>query len=172
MSLDIALIDKDDNEVLSMNWLRNPFGLCQWAEDNTPHLTYHGKDLYYVCNHWAYKMGNRINRPLFKEVVDLYWAEIQKLERGYFHFDLPEYFQFVHQHYHLFPIVPGYQHIAIKDSLYDNERRIAIPQEYFGHADFSLGNCYTLDHYKAWFKQLVDFAERLQDKNLKFYCSN
>ena len=100
MSLEIDLIEKETgNEVMSLNWLRNPFGLQTWAEDNVGMKIVQRvrgisgreelfEDLRYVCNHWSYEDSSDIDRGLFKQVVDTYWKEIQKLEVGYFVFNL------------------------------------------------------------------------------------
>lgn len=66
MSLNISLIDKKANIIISeMNWLRNPFGLCDWAEANVGDKIKIGKkDLWYVCNHWNYKKSSKIKNEI------------------------------------------------------------------------------------------------------------
>ena len=183
MSLDIALYT-DDPELpeVEMNWLRNPFGLRDWAEDNYRIATGAGEreiDLYHVINHWNYDRAEQVDRPLFKRVVDEYGAVLSGLDRGYFVFDLSGYIQFVEPHLSLINreyIIPSAPEIGtrIAGSKYVGKgacSRLAIPQEHFAPRAFNLGRC-TLDRYKEWFGELVRFAELLQDERYRFYCSN
>lgn len=201
MSLDIYLFDKDNTdiedapEIMWMNWLRNPFGLCNWAQDNVSHVLGtefdksfylgdfpHLKDLesgktesnlHYVINHWNYDKSDEVDRKLFKDVVDEYWKIIEKFERGYFFFDLSSYVQFVEPNKSSFPLrdSPFDNRTYIESIFYDKRIRMAIPMEYFKPACFNLGEC-GLEDYKKWFKKLVEFAELLQNPQYKFYCSN
>lgn len=175
MSLNITLTNnKQKEELASINWLRNPFGLCNWAEDNVKPTDLKEKDLYYVVNHWNYEKSDQINRALFKKVVYDYWYEIRKLERGYFFFTLQTYIQFVEPNLSALPKVNIHflnNVNRIKDSYYTDDNRIAVPQEYFNNPIFNLSGS-TLEHYKNWFKELVDFADLLQNKDNAFYCSN
>jgi hypothetical protein len=88
MSLHISLYE-DEDHVASLNWLRNPFGLEQWAEDNTMIGMFRPITLYDVINTWSYSDSKYVDRPLFLETVLYYWQHIKQLERGYFHFTLP-----------------------------------------------------------------------------------
>lgn len=173
MSLDISLENKKTGElIIEMNWLRNPFGLCQWAEDNTNTHDWK-KGLWYVINHWNYGKSNRVNRELFKKVVDKHQEIIENLQRGYFFFSLSSYVQFVQPHYDLFPkekLFTGDYYI--KDSKYDDKKRLMIPMEYFDKPEFNLSSDVSLKRYKKWFGALVEFASLLQNKNNKFHCSN
>jgi hypothetical protein len=169
MSLDISITHKKSGDSMDMNWLRNPFGLCNWAEANVHPKT--KKDLWYVINHWNYEKSRRINRKLFKEVVDAYWAEIQKLEKGYFYFDLGSYMSFVQPHLSELPVERLFDQDRIKGGVFADDGRYGIPMEYFNKPAFHLSDA-TLDRYKEWFSQLVEFAQMLQDKDYRFYCSN
>ena len=164
MSLEISLRKKGEGGVImSLNWLRNPFGLEQWAESNTEienteiENTEHER-LRYVCNHWNYDKAKEIDKKLFKEVVDKYWAIIREVEVGRFVFDLPEYRQFVEG--------PIGKKLKYGDYKYRNgHTEIAIKMELFK-------DVLSLDGYKEWFLKLVVFAEKLQEEDIEFYCSN
>ena len=163
MSLDISLIDKKTGkEVMSLNWLRNPFGLEQWAESNVgekPDML--GKPtLYYVCNNWCYDESDNIDRKWFKRVVDRYWSEIRELKVGYFVFDLPEYRQFVEG-----KLKRELDYFTEDFEYREDNTEIAIRMDCFDEAK-------SLDGYKEWFQQLVMFAEILQEADVEFDCSN
>lgn len=182
MGLDIALYrgtDEESEEIISLNWLRNPFGLCNWAEDNFEHVekkagnTWSGFSLWDVCNQWSYDKSTEINRKIFKLVVDQYASTLLPLNTSYFFFDLPGYRQFI-QRKEL--RLPGHDNFigdfyAIDNSFYDDRQRLAIPVDHFKHPSFNLGECSTV-RYQEWFKKLVEFGNLLQDETLRFYCSN
>jgi hypothetical protein len=160
MSLDIS-ISRNGETLAEINWLRNPFGLCQWAEDNTRLSNGVQPDLRYVCNHRAFGNSGQIDRALFLRVVYDYWERIQFLKQGYFYFDLPSYRQFIEPHVHLLP--QGNTFIGTKfivGSSYDDSNRLRIPMEHFSHDAFALGDKNTLQAYKNWFARLVHIAER------------
>lgn len=170
MSLDISVAVGD--EEIALNWLRNPFGLCNWAEANVQPKT--RRNLWYVCNHWAYDKAKRVNKPLFLEVVLAYWDAIQAMDRGYFVFDLPSYRQFIEPFVDYLPSRPhvmGDGQRWIKDSKYDDHQRLMIPMEHFVSPVFHLGDA-SLDEYRRWFSRLVDLARLLQEHGAVFYCSN
>lgn len=189
MGLDISLYT-DDPELpaMDMNWLRNPFGLRDWAEDNyrigTGVIAHggvtegpeHDPGLWHVINNWSHDRGGQVDRPLFKRVVDEYWSIIDNLEVGYFVFNLGGYLQFVEEHSSQLPreyIIPQHRigrHITGSLTLGRGDR-LAIPQDHFAHRAFNLGDP-SLARYKAWFAELVRFAELLQDDRYHFYCSN
>lgn len=174
MSLDISITNKKTGDVREMNWLRNPFGLCNWAEDN---LNFIIKDepkeedsLYYVVNHWNYKKGSKVNRVKFREVVLWYWQILEDLKEGYFFLDAVGIMDYVMSKSHLFPMSHSFGSPRIEKAVY-HDRTIGIPMEYFDNIAFDLSNS-SLEGYKEWFSQLVEFAELLQNKDYKFYCSN
>ncbi len=107
MSLDISIINKKTGESREMNWLRNPFGLCNWAEAN---FNFTIKDepkekdsLWYVINHWNYKKSSRINRVKFKQTILWYWNVLEDLKKGYFFLDALGVMDYIMPHSHLFP---------------------------------------------------------------------
>lgn len=174
MSLSISLYE-NNSEIASMNWLRNPFGLERWAEANTEYATRECNisfklpvTLWDVCNKWSYDDSEKIDRTLFKVVVDTYSSVIQQLEHGYFWFDLHSVMQFIAPKYSSFPKDLDWN--RIKGSKYHNDT-LGVPQEYFGDICGGDGNC-NLDYYKNWFGELVEFADELQHKEYTFYCSN
>ena len=172
MSLDLYLCT-DTEEIASMTWLRNPFGLCQWAEDNF------GGDgmLAFVCNQWAYDKCEEIDRAMFKRVVDEYWERIKQAPTSYFWFNETQYNQFLrpYESYFVKDIVGG-----IRGRLVTIDNRKGIPISYFDKPD--LPACLNLkrssqsstikDNYDSWFHELVIFAKKLQNQEYKFYCEN
>jgi hypothetical protein len=197
MSLDIGLYEGDGDdarEVASLNWLRNPFGLCQWAEDNAEP----GVDdsLWCACNHWNYDKSAEVNRPLFKAIVDAYAAKVAKLEVGHFYFDTLDGFyglvaperasnaEFMKQMGLLHTGMAAHlcldSRLNVDDPLEtpgafsDEKGRLAIPQDEF--STYTKGRMYGSDmglsYYKEWFGRLEAFADLLQDQSLRFYCSN
>ena len=180
MSLDISLYDKKTGEeVLEMNWLRNPFGLCDWAEDSVKEIVDSSKSLWYVCNHWNYNKSKFVKRALFQEVVEKYWEEIKKIEEGYFYFNAHAYDQFIGPKYDFFPKEDSIiGETRIKGVNRMGESKVGIPMQHFNHdgiIDLGIGLRGTqdvLEHYKKWFKDLVMFADMLQDTKYRFDCSN
>jgi hypothetical protein len=179
MSLDISLHKFDDtigDDGLSMNWLRNPFGLERWAQNNVSYIIRQmpielSVTLWGVCNQWNYDKSSEIDRSLFKQVVIFYNTFIQNMTIGYFWFDIHSLMQFVVPHIEQFPKERGFN--RIKDSVY-NKELLGIPQSYFANPCFGLGGKKygTLGYYQEWFGELVEFAELLQDTDYEFYCSN
>ncbi len=107
MSLDISVTSKHTGESMDMNWLRNPFGLCPWAEANYIYVT---------------------------------------------------------------------KSIPFPDNVF-HDRQIGIPMDYFSNPCFHLSDKYrpdahTLTHYQDWYRDLIKFAEMLQDPDAVYYCSN
>ncbi len=171
LGLDISVTTPEGEEV-ELNWLRNPFGLCNWAEDNVHPKVKRG--LWYVCNHWSYKKSSRVNRPLFKGGVLAYWREIKELKQGYFVFDLPSYRQFIEPNISHLPTEPPNPFSSvcrIKGSKYTDDKRLMVPMEHFDSLAFHL-SVPRLGSYQDWFKRLVYAAELLQRPDTKFYCSN
>ena len=101
MSLKLYLEDKHNNEIKSITWPRNPFGLCNWAEDNV------GDDrssLHHVCNAWQYEKASQCDRPLFQQVVEHYWQKILALDNNScFWFTPPQIKEWISPKKHLFP---------------------------------------------------------------------
>ena len=162
-----------------MNWLRNPYGLCNWAEDNfsyalanNPHLAGKPKKpLWYVVNHWNYEKSRRVNRPLFKSVVDDYAAVILGLPQAYFFFDVASFMSFVLPNMDALPTKQTFgSSIRIEGNVF-HEQKVGIPMEYFSKPQFHLGHA-SLEAYKDWFRQLIEFANLLQDEEYVFYCDN
>lgn len=177
MSLDIALYDSEGNVITEMNWLRNPFGLCQWAEDNAHYLWQAepatNDQLWFVCNTWNYAKSEEVDRAHFKSVVDRYWDTLKGLEVTYYFFNLPAYRQFVESKIDHLPTnqLAFTDTLSIEGSKYDKEHRLMIPVDLFKPSIFNLGNPST-EKQKQWMMELVDFADKLQDETCRFYCSN
>lgn len=174
MSLDISVTNKRTGDYLEMNWLRNPFGLCQWAEDN--YLYVHKlervpeeESLWYVINHWNYDKAVQVDRRLMLSTVQRYGECLTEMERGFFWFDLARFPQNLSTH-----IVPDKLHLPYFGmgyciNVYHNDK-VGIPIEDTARSvDLSHK---TLADYQQWYWQLIDFAHALQDPDAQFYCSN
>jgi hypothetical protein len=174
MGLDLSLYDEKEQEICSLNWLRNPFGLCECVEQNVEHemrmQIARETSLYYVCNHWNYNKSKHIDRNLFLTVVKNYDKIFQNIETLYFFFNFKDFLSFCSKHSQHFP---RDQFDHIKGIIYHNNNNqvVGIPINHFRHPCWHLGSvdqCY----YYQWMKRLVEFAEALQNQKYKFYCSN
>lgn len=182
MGLDIS-VGYPDGPSREMNWLRNPFGLCNWAEANYNYVTKQEppeeQRLWYVINHWNYSKSVDVDRKLFLDVVKRYGEVILSLTKGYYWFDVSGYIQFVEPHLSVIPrhdplagLGIGDGSLRIVDSVY-HDRQIGIPVDYFNHACFGLRHCNDrLAKNQDWYRELMEFAEMLQDPETVFYCSN
>ena len=177
MGLNIALIDSKGDTIVKMNWLRNPFGLVNWIQDNCARQNKELLSLHYVCNEWSYDNAVNVDRKLFLDVVLSYVESLDALQRGYHYFDLRSYRLFIEPVAHKMKkndlTIEGSEYVDITPgdpSLRDNPSlrgdRIRIPVENCSVAS----GIACLDYYKKWYKQLVDFAELLQDPTVKFWC--
>ena len=182
MGLSIHVSNEETGENLSMNWLRNPYGLCNWAEENYNFQTESKPDdeseqrLWYVVNHWSYGQSSQVDKALFLSVVKRYGdVLLNDLKQGYFFFPERSLEQFVNPHLSLVPDMPigRFPGVTVVQPEY---KVYGLPMEYFAHPCFNLSNKYhpsmhTLQHYQAWFAELVRFAEVLQHPQSVFYCS-
>ena len=183
MSLDISVMSKHTGESMDMNWLRNPFGLCPWAEANYNYATERQppeeQSLWYVINHWNYDTSDQVDKPLFLEVVKRYGVVLHQLERGYFFFTETGLEQFV------WPCVGVTSMVEIRRGQPPDivtvgrgeEKEYGLPMEKFGDPCYHLSDRYrphahTLGHYLSWYRDLIRFAEILQEPDASFYCSN
>ena len=169
MSLDISL-SRDGHVFTDINWLRNPFGLCQWAEDNVG--TGHPTSLYYVCNHWNYDDGPKIDRQLFTEVVHAHADEVNKLTKSYFYFTLSSYRSIIQPKYYHLPLEETFLGMKrVIGEKYAPDGKLMIPVEHFA-TGWNMGPTCSTQGYQEWFAKLVEIADALQDPGVKFYCSN
>lgn len=170
MGLDMEL-HLDGERIAEINWLRNPFGLINWVEDNTPHPTEKTKyTLYEVCNKWAYSDGKNIEKEEFQKTVMVYSKHVEELEEGYFFFNLNSYRQFVQPNLcdmKLEKDIFGCSKVIGEKLALDG--RLMVPMVQFENI---IGYNTTLEEYKKWYTQLVKFAELLQTPGVTFYCSN
>jgi hypothetical protein len=206
MSLDISLYDigrsGEKYEVLSMNWLRNPFGLERWAETNAGVKVSDDQSLYYVCNHWAYDNSidhddpHHDNREFFKEVVDHYGNALHMRHRNGETF----YFAFTNENlinnYVLDTrILPHFPLGEVKDAHFikgavwgpgeggarNGAQTLFVPMQHFETP--AINNRVHLLHYGStqtllaqyidWYNELMKFAEALvAHPEYEFYCSN
>ncbi|BDA74393.1 hypothetical protein CAL7716_085590 [Calothrix sp. PCC 7716] len=169
MSLKIALYD-GEQEIISMNWTRNPFGLCRWAEDNFGFDNH----LWHVCNEWSYNKAHYIDRALFQQVVHSYYKRLHGHLDFYFYFNNTQFNQFIRNYLDYFPLSSN----GIVGSVVQPDRRLAIPMHHFDEEMPEMlqirrrKEITVCQQYRAWFGELMHFADLLQNANYSFYCSN
>lgn len=172
MSLDIYVTNMRTGEQRSMNWLRNPYGLCNWAEANYDYRTERktneesSDSLWYAINHWCYDTSEQVDKALFLAVVKRYGQVLlHDLPQGYFFFNERALDQFVKPHFSEVP-----KGIAVSC---EKHKEYGIPMEYFTHlSTVYRPDEHTLKHYQEWYAELVAFAELLRDPDSRYYCSN
>jgi hypothetical protein len=186
MGLDITVTNTHTGASMDMNWLRNPYGLCTWAENNYTYFTEREppeeKSLWYVINHWNYDTSEQVDKQLFLDVVGKYGNVITKLDYAYFWFDEAGFKQFItpclktwfYADQETFDLsgVEGTRRYHFHQREY-----IGMPMQYFSSPCFGLSDRYrlhahTLAHYQNWYRELITFAEMLQDPDAVFDCSN
>jgi hypothetical protein len=159
MSCDIYLRQKtgkkrvDTGEEITVNiremtWLRNPFGLPMWIKANT------GVDVNRVINDHAYDKSGNVDRVEFLRLVKLANEKVRALESGFFLFDLNSAQQFGVPVNHIIEIEGG-----------------EIKAQMRGYQGDSTSH-FTLERYKKWTAELLEFAELLQNPEVEYYCSN
>ena len=175
MSLKISVRNPETDETIDMNWLRNQYGLCNWAEDTYAYTTKQtvpeNQTLWYAINHWNYAKSPEVDRQVFLDTVNKYGRVLLTLDKAYYWFDVSAYIQFVQPQYEVFPkhrLFTGDERI---EGTVTYDRKLGIPMEHFNHRCFYLGDA-TLDRYKEWYGELVRFAEMLQVPGTTFDCSN
>lgn len=184
MSYDISIshypFETEDNHwpKTELNWLRNPFGLCDFAEDNVGD----GKhSLWHVCNDHAYDDVKNLDRADFLRVVLDYWDRLKNLEVGYFYFDLASYLQFSPEYPEAMKLPTI--HWRLKHTKEEcaqvykwgpEQRTIGFNVHQFAlyPSHFSFRGRGPLRHYKDWFKDLVDIARAMQDPEVTVRISN
>lgn len=152
------------DDVHSMNWLRNPFGLCTFAEDNVGDGS---SALWHVCNDHAYDKVKDLDRAKFLMVVREYWERIRSMEKASFYFTPGSYDQFAKQYPKIMPpLLHGDLEAAVAPL------QILIPVEKFQHApNFGWRNQSVLQYYKDRFQELVELATTMQDPEIEIYIS-
>lgn len=172
-----------EDEIASMDWLRNPFGLCTFVEDNVGDRV---QSLWHVCNDHAYKVMGELDRRKFRRIVLAYWDRLRNLDKAYFYFDFHAYVQFTSSYSDAMVIAPNRfstdPQNAFAQGAYtwrssssdDDPDRLGIRVERFQqyrYEHFSWGDTPVLDFYKDWFKRLVNIAEVMQDLNVEVHIS-
>lgn len=183
MSLDIYVSNEETGESLDMNWLRNPYGLCQWAEDNYNFQTESKPDdeseqrLWHVINHWNYGKSEQVDKELFYSVVMRYGQVlVNDLKQGYFFFPERTLDQFITPHLAVVTsALEKYPCVVVVR--YPEDKVYGYPMDIFAHPCFGLSSKYrshahTLKRYQEWFAGLMHFAEVLRKPGSVFYCSN
>ena len=175
MGLDMEL--RYDGELIAeINWLRNPFGLINWATDNVmdnmtdvarPEKTKY--TLYEVCNNWTYDNSKNVDREEFLKTVLAYGKSVEAMSEGYFFFDLTGYRNFVQPNLDRMTTKNVFGMTVIDGEKYSIDRRLKVPMSQFQNIK-GYSNT-TLDDHKKWYRKLVDFAELLQKPSVEFYCS-
>lgn len=165
MSYDLILFEGEE-EIASINWIRNPFGLQRWACDNVHIETEIG--LWEVCNKWSYKESNNIDRALFKRVVNAYNEVIQSMTEGWFWFDKDTWNQTKNQFASgNYPAPTWWNRDCSHPMEWEHRGRIRIPMNMFEH-----NGQMNLTDYKSWFSELVHIADLMQDPEVEVYISN
>ena len=161
------MLSRDGTAIMTMNWLRNPFGLARWLEDNISRPENDDlESINAICNRWTYDDSHKIDRELFLKVVLSYKDGVKNLSSGFYYFNLSEYRSFLEPKIHSIEKEIGCLGPEIKGLRYMPDGRLKIPMEVYGQSFSNIG------HYKQWFEELLEFAELLQDKSLAFYCDN
>jgi hypothetical protein len=186
MGLHIYVTNTRTKESREMNCLRNPFGLCSWAEQNYAYCMEREppeeQSLWYVINHWCYATSEQVDKSLFLEVVKEHGRVLLQLDSAYFWFTESTFTQFIHPcqkiwfhaddetfmwsgfegtvRYHF----AGREHIGMPMHL--------LGSHCFGLSDFYHPNIHTLAFYQKWYAELIEFAELLQDPDAVYHCSN
>jgi hypothetical protein len=184
MSWDID-VHLPDGRHLELNWLRNPFGLCDFAEDNVGNGS---MSLWHVCNDFADDI-EKFDRARFQEIVHEYWCRLAILHRGYFCFSFRSYVQFVRN-------FPEAMHLDLLDFMeqdwawvgprrHPTEVRIDVQRFsiYGRNADVRTtsptnnqfgwdAGSNVLDWYRKWFQELHEIASAVQDPNATITISN
>lgn len=181
MALDITVTNNSTGETKHINWLRNSFGLCQWAEQNYLFaLKLDGvpgnESLYYACNHWNYHTGHQIDKRFFLETVLRYGSILLNISSGYFFFTSSALDKTVMPNAHLLTHPLTIQPVAFWNDYGSANRSLiayyGINQEAFVHDEFHLFGKHHLSSYKLWYQELIDIAIFLQRPEATFYCSN
>lgn len=175
MSLDIWIRNEATGQELDMNWLRNPFGLCNWAEDTYLYETKQEsvseeQSLWYVINHWSYGYSEQVDKPLFLEVVQKYGEVILNAKKGFFWFPLDKFPDNLSYHVKPHHAMEISNLLGTGDVEYYGKQIGASMEQVAKFVD--LGHLNGLEGYKDWYRQLIEFAEVLQHPDSKFYCSN
>lgn len=161
-------LTQEGERIAEINWLRNPFGLINWVQDNLkPEKTKY--TLYEVCNNWAYENGKNIEKEEFLKTVLSYREKIQSMTEGYFFFDLVGYRTFVEPNIGKMKMAKDiFGQNCIAGEKYADDMRLMVPMEQFKDIPtYGMG----LDDYKKWYEKLVTFARLLQIPDVEFYCS-
>ncbi len=162
MSYDIDVVTPDGQE-FEMNWLRNPFGLCGFAEDNVGDGN---MSLWHVCNDHAYDAVKDLDRAKFLRVVEDYWDRLRGLQRGWFWFTFGSYVQFSYDHAACMRVnFGGKLHEWTKKNDVSFLKLDIARFEHDQNWEWSGRNIEPLQFYKNWFEQLLELARAMQDPN-------
>lgn len=171
MSLSMNVYNPRTKEYLEISWLRNPYGLCRWAQDNYLFAAETSPadecSLDYVCNTWSYKQSAFVDRKRFLDVVRNYARVLLDLDRGFFFFSEEEVKVFLEPHTLDISAITTFR----------CNGRLGIDQKHFSNPCFSLNfisddTRHTLEHYQQWYVRLISMARMLQNPETEFYCSN
>ncbi len=173
MSYNISVSSRDGG--YDMNWLRNPFGLCQFAEDNAGDGD---QSLWHVCNDHSYEQSMNVDRGRFLRVVSDYWDRIRGLESAHFFFTFGAYVQFAPSYPDAMLLQPrGWRS---GESRWEEGGRLAISVAEFQRYDrqrgisngFAWRGTPVLTHYKQRFENLLELANAMQDPDASIHISS
>lgn len=159
----------DDDVLLSLNWHRNPFGLCSFMEDNIGDRI---RSLYHICNDYAYGKEKNLNRSKFLRIVNDYQTRLQPKKIAHFFFSFRSFVQFLEQ----FPkamVLPVQEAGIMGDYRFEwfGSSKLAINVAQFQSYGKELGwdDMPVLDWYKQWFAKLVKLVEVMQDPDVEVW---
>lgn len=185
MSLDIYLYDRSDQEVISMNWLRNPFGLIYVIQANT------GVDMWGVINDNAYDNSHKVNRKEFLSLAQEAFKKMKALTDGFFLIPVTKLkdgrqkdnnniklikekiFTKESEHHIIYKIrwVDYFEHYCLRMCRSQYGRPCQDYRQYC--TDWNLKAAKEpVKYYKDWTGELLEFATELQNPEYDYYCSN
>lgn len=149
----------DDDVLLSLNWHRNPFGLCSFVEDNAGDQI---GSLHHICNDHAYDRVKNLDRKKFLRIIKEYGQRLRAVKQAYFFFNFRSYVQFVEKY-------PTAMLLSLSKGFMWHESRIGIRVERFQSYGRKLGwiDEPVLGWYQQWFKKLAELVAVMQDPDIE-----
>jgi len=169
MSFDMSLSGKDDSDVASMNWLRNPFGLRDWIRDNA------GIDITPFFP--TYDKSETIDRKAALSIVKKAQNMVVQLDKPFFKVSKSSLEN------EKYPFWAGFdsdmKRLITSWPIEQNDEYIYyfMPETatYVMQLDWLPGG-YRCDtgfaYYRKWVDELVAFCQLLQDENLTYYADD
>lgn len=180
MGLHLAAITKKKRKEL--HWLRNPYGLGNWAESNYLFALQQNdpleekEALSYLFDKKRQEVLPEDERKLFLDIAVKYGSVLLNLKQGYFFFteSMIEHVVLSNSNYLAFPatVQPSAQWVQYHQL---QKRELVayygITQESFLHSRFQLFDRASLRAYKLWYSEFLDLVLLLQEPEAIFSCS-